>query len=404
MKKAAILVVCLCFAFANMASFFAMESFNQKAAAVCAVHSVSEHVESNQSSEPGNSGAPTQILPNVNLRYQDVIAEDASKTTLLYNHDAGSKNYIKHHGEFGAFYNTFGYLTLDIVEDSPAESKLENMRIEVTRLGEPGIDEDLDIEWGDTDDNEGRTVFYWNYRTIAGVRAVGVYRISIFVLWLGGDDIPVWHQPIPGTCFIPHEHNQDCDEDCGIVVFRCSTCQFWNDHDHVGCEICLPTAEELEFTFYSVCRSPEPDFGATFTAGGDPLTETASIATKTKFEVRARPRNSSFYWNADDAIYTTDSGLLKVGAGGKYLILNASSAGKQTLKFSVTFSFWHVDATGQVTLEQERTENVILRMNFFARQWRASVWDVILGIGILAALGVAAWFVTKLSKNVDHSM
>lgn len=401
MRKTATFVISLLFAVASVLSVFAINGRNQEIAAVNAAASVSEYITSD---EPGDSGVPTQILSGVNLRYQDVIEENARKTTLLYNHNVGSKNYIKHHNEFGAYYNTTGYLTLDITEGSLAEEKLEDTRIEVTRLGQSGIDEDLVIDCGDIADDEGRPLFYWDYRTDTGIRAVGTYRISIFAMWLDDGDIPVWHQPVPGTCFKPHVHDQDCYPDCGIVIYLCSTCQFWHDHDHDGCEICKPEAEEHEFIFYSVCRSPEPNFGAFFSAGKNQFTETASIATKTKFEVRARPRDSSFYWDADNAIYTTDSSLLKIGGGGRYLTINTSSEGKHTLNFSVTFSFWHVDAAGQVTFEQERTENVTLQMDFFARQWRAGIWDVLLGVAVLAALGAAAWFVSKLSKNIDHSM
>ena len=417
MKKAIVLVICVLFAVSGVSGFFAVGGLHRHVADAC-----SKCPEPGRPllTPPANTGTGgSAIMPGVTLRYQDTIEEGVRGREIGFDHTPGAMNYIKYYGDYGAYYNTTGYLTFEITSDR-AEERITEVSVVIVRLGADGDenwsgDEDLPISWAEILDDDGNSVFVWDYRATTGARAVGVYRITVFVT-VNDNDALLSHEAEP-SCVRNHVHcESDCEEEhvhcevgCEIDVdIVCSRCLLLEQHMDCGgdCKFCNP--DPLEFTFHSICRSYDfanygwdqtPNFGATFTRGSREFFETASLAFRTKFNVVGRP-DERFYWDPGAAIYATDCDWLKVGSEGKYLTLNADSTGKHTFIFTVTFEFVHVDATGQIRVEPARTEKVELTMTFYPKQKVYTVWDVLLGIAVLAGLAGAAWYVTKLTRDV----
>lgn len=442
------MVVCLLFAFASMSSFLAVLVAQKPTFFAAAM--VSELYEQEMHSEPE---IQYPWPSGVTLRYQDEITDGVTGRAQTYNPEI-SKNLIRYYGDFGAYYNTSGYLTFAITTED-AMSRVEDIEVVVTRVGATGDAnwagyEDLPVYVNDgLFDDEGNRMFQWAYD------AVGEYRINIIITWSVDDATE--HETV-SSCYKTHVHN-DCEDDCKVKIdficeecrfqhnpqpllcgaahvhdgcdgcgqeidYFCPICKFWFV-DHVGCdgcELCTPEIKEPKeselraFVFYSVCRSSDSknfpsdtaekektNFGVSFKTGKKIYNEKDSLATDKTFTTSVRTLDTRFNWDESTVRYTPTCDLLQADDNGKHLILKVSKEGYHKLTFIVTFAFWYVDATGQVRFEPERTEEISVNIEFFEPYSPITIWDVLIGVAILITLGAAVWFVTKMSRDVQPS-
>jgi hypothetical protein len=313
----------------------------------------------------------------VTLRYRDNDDRTTEKP-VAYDPDL-PKNYIKHHGQYGAFYRTTGYLIFSL--NSHAAVRVDDIEVTVKRKGVAGLDEDLPITVSDFTDDNDRIIFHWNYFSETH-RAVGVYEISIEMGYSEPED---------------------------------------NDGDDGDFPIEEPDDDETFFyTLYSVCISSESNFGASFRRRNAMFNEGFRLAIDRTFETRARAKDSTFYWNDGVEIYAVpeDCKFLTVSADKKFMTLKTpKKVGEHTLTFFVTYHFVEVkfceckeeddcceqdDKEVLVSVVLRQNEKVEIDMQFFKPRSQPDVWDVILMVAVLGALGGAAALVTKMAKGVEN--
>ena len=265
-----------------------------------------------------------------------------SELGLTMSYTDPTHNSVQLRDEMIVFYNTTANLAFMFNNEAAEDHEIQ---VFITR---PDGERD---EAFDAFDEHDRQVFYWDYRADSWANSVGEYVISISIIETVEDEEEIVHP----------------------------------------------------FSYTVICKSaPEPKFGASIRDGNrHPHTETSRFATRTNFELRARATNESFHWNGAEATYTTDCEFLTEGEGGKYLILRSSKSGRQTVTFTVTFDFVEVSETG-VPTTVSRSEDVSLQITFFNRPRQPTIWDVLIGVGVLGALAGAAYLMTKLSKNVEE--
>ena len=424
MKKVILLVICLIFLCASAMSLFIVRDVKTVACACSnCTGTPRQPTQGNPPSNPSvNPGGGSAITAGVQLWYSDA-PPDENRRGMLLNYTQGTDTFIRFHGDFGAYVNTTGFLTfqfMDTVAGEAASDRITDMFFGVVRLGADSVegdaswegDEDVGIPPMESIDYDGNPVFSWEYNAGTGRRSVGTYRITLGF----AQNNPLFEHEVTDRCIEPHEHDANCEQDCEIdydVV--CSDCRTIDEHadcDDDECEVCIPPPQM--FVFYSVARSYDfthhsardmmPNFGATFTSGDRTFDETARLAFNTRFETRVRV-DHRFYWNLNDVVYTVTCDFLSVSNDGTHMILRVEDNGRerQTFSFTLTFDFWHIDAQGNLTRELGRTETVVLTMGFFSRGRQFTVWDVVIGAAILAALGGAAVLMTRMSRDVGNS-
>lgn len=389
-----------------------------------------------QAGTPEAPGALQEMWDKVGVRAHCWDSRDGQS-----HHQHASNN-------MAALYNTTGFLAFSF-RNQTWEDRISDIDIEVVRLGAPATenwvgDDDLEIEshWF-SDELERDFAFRWNYRAPTNQhRAVGIYRITIFV-----EQDEVDHEVSPScihTCRMPCEEDPcDCDwhcddvncehtwhckpdcemEDkilCRICEHRyelanyctCEECEC-DEHEECECDDCECEREECEcdicggswaFAFNVICSSTGPEFGVTLRHGSDTNNETARFATRTDFTVSARARDHTFYWHHAEATYIVpeDCEFLTASENGKSMKLNMPTSGKHTLKFTVVFDFVEVDNAGNVTIVRGKEVPVELEIEFFNNPRPPQWWEVLIGIAVLAALGGTVWFINRLSKNVEY--
>jgi hypothetical protein len=136
-------------------------------------------------------------------------------------------------------------------------------------------------------------------------------------------------------------------------------------------------------------------------------------SNQTGIQVRANAGNENFFWDENfegyETTYTTtdDKFLVKEG---RYLVLNQLSRGSHTITFTVHYFLREIkitvdDETQEETVEivmTPKTEDVTARVTVVRPTRRVTVWDVLIGIGILGALGGVLWLMNKLSRNIQQ--
>ena len=148
------------------------------------------------------------------------------------------------------------------------------------------------------------------------------------------------------------------------------------------------TPYDITFEFTANCQNGEADFGAYFSSGGTTLTEASRLDSGKTYEVRARARGENFYWDDAAALYETDArcDLLELGGDGKHFVFVAPKAGDYILKFIV---------------DSIPVEIAVIVNN---PPYQVTLWDVLLGVAVLGALGAVAYFASKMSKGVEQQV
>jgi len=210
--------------------------------------------------------------------------------------------------------------------------------VEVLRLG-AGEPVWVDVE-PDYDEENDLEVWYWTFT------ALGIYEVHIFAS-VELDDDDSGGDVTPG------------DDDIVPVIFR------------VNCK-----------------NDASPNFGVRRDDG----------------KITANPQSENFFWDASTALYTNASENLSVSTDNKYMTWQGSGFGNQSITFTVTFNYIaEVDINGETVVgEPSRTETVTTTIFIPRPTSTVEWWHVLIGIAILGGLGVAIWFINKLSKNIEH--
>jgi len=163
----------------------------------------------------------------------------------------------------------------------------------------------------------------------------------------------------------------------------------------------------IHFTVFALCESAEdPQFNGRVSLEYDGNTITNPFNNWSGVEVRANPGNENFFWDQSVTTYSTEDPRLTLAEGDKHMILGKLAAGSHTLTFTVHYVFYEVEvgADGESfeLIPHEETAFVTVTIRVYRAPRPATVWDVLIGIAILCALGGVLWVVTRLSKNVEQ--
>jgi len=286
-----------------------------------------------------SASTPPVIPTGAWVRYTDSGRESANESRHMINHSA----------TFTTLYNMQGYIIFDTEARAPVKGSVK-VSIEVWLLRADGLHEEVIPAPDSFRENEGAVneiefeIWFWTFDTL------GVYEISVYA------SIELYDDDSDGT----DDDDDDEEEDIEPVIFR------------VNCK-----------------NAADPDFGISRADDG---------------KIVAYPQNKNFFWDSATATYETSDEKLLESSDRKYMTWQGTVFGTQSITFTVTFVYIaEVDENGEtVTGEPERTVPVTASI-FISRaprgvQW----WEVLIGVGVLCALGGAVWFINRLSKKIEY--
>jgi len=157
------------------------------------------------------------------------------------------------------------------------------------------------------------------------------------------------------------------------------------------------------FVFYAVSKSADtPQFDAVrFFYNGNQIARPRS--NMSGVQVRAESSNANFLWDESRTTYSDPSEKLTISDDGKYMILDKLNAGTHSVTFTVHYYLLYFnEENDQSEWVSQPPAEVTVTITVVRPPRRVTIWDVLIGIGVLAVLGGVVWLINRMSKDIEH--